>query len=70
VPLTIGLPQQVCGRRGAIGNAIHVHDSRESRFAVPRQEQNQKLHGYNLRLSEAIGFIVNDLRKICGATSV
>src|SRR5215472_5811053 len=34
-PLTIGLAQQVCGRRGAVRNAIHVHDSCESRFATP-----------------------------------
>jgi len=44
----------LCGRRGAIRNAIHVHDWRESRFATPRQEKKCKLHGYKLRLYEAI----------------
>src|SRR5262249_27207520 len=45
LPLTIGLPQQVCGRRGAIGNAIHVHASRESCFAGSRQAQTENYMG-------------------------
>src|SRR5215831_4842846 len=69
LPLTIGLSQQVCGRRAAIGNAIHVHDSRESCFAAPCQAQNAQLHGYKLGLLPPTGFIINDLRNFCGVTS-